>query len=1255
MSRQLSTIAAHGTYGTPGARNPAGWSAPSRPGATAAPTGAVAQCAASGASRPPRRGAAALAARHAADQSRPSSAGPRRPSTARTRRRRRAPGAPRAAARRRRRGTRRARAAAAVAARLRRRRRRRRGAQGVVVGVRAAGRAAARVVGARAAAAHEHERRVGEVEAEQHAERDRVPQKAPRHAERERRRRPPRPPRAGVPFASRAASARGSTPSRAISASRSGCGRKQTSTTSGSSATSPTAVIQRAACQPRAAKPASNEVEPMPSSHGTSAQAELRGHRGAAAPASVPAIARGIARAGSRARAARQHTSSKPMKPKKSRLAPAIAPPAPRAKNGGAARPPPPPAASAGGGALALAAKPPTMRKATSAHLAARRVHDALAEPGAREHDGRARGLEQRGRVVEVQVVGLAAARARAPPRAAARREARVVGAQPRARRGPEQLAELGAHARARRRAREAVLEREARGADDRGPSRARRGQYAQHEPLVGTRVRAPCSSSRTRGRPPRRAASSARPTRPGRASPVSTKTPEPMVPPIPMPSRSHSPSAASASAGAAAASAATERARLCGDLRRASAARRAQPAAERRRGRVRAVQRGGGRVGTAAGGYSGRASPSRTTRRWRLALSRPHEPAEGAGAGKICLVRDATPVEVNCALRAARAVRAGLQARPLAHRAGRRPTGRSPMARHRCCRDGRGRARQPRPPALAADEVVPVYFGQGCFGTCSTSSSSTSARCSTATARAQRARYAGGKALDKNRVCYHNMRSVADYGKLGHTEVVGLQVPAGRVGDFADRYFDLFVKCENVPASARCSTQRPGRPRRRVPQRDRDPGRDEVAAFSRVEEANAGRFKLVAGLGNEPDTFTKNTVTCTIRRTSRSHGRNLPPVPQRFQGPALPGGVQRAEGQDGRERPADGDGLPEGRRVSRARSEKSRRPAACGGGVRWRRVRRADRQRGGAELAPVFDREELPPEELAARRVQREVARVRVGEHGRVRGRERVARLDLAPLEARVAAVVVGERADPREPVREHAARRVPLVGEPDDAAPEPPRRGRDVVRRLRRRRRGAVARDRQLRRRRALAAVRLGPRRRGRLGAAARAVGVARERAAPLCRARRRRASCTRGVAEALVAEGRPRRAAELGDEPRPLVERQLVDAPLGVRVRALVVREMARSIGSRSITKQPTPRASSSSSSRAAAASPPPPSATARRAAAGSAHPGGARHTPHWKWPASTASRARRSRGTALASNARQRRSRCGPERPASQHGT
>ena len=167
-------------------------------------------------------------------------------------------------------------------------------------------------------------------------------------------------------------------------------------------------------------------------------------------------------------------------------------------------------------------------------------------------------------------------------------------------------------------------------------------------------------------------------------------------------------------------------------------------------------------------------------------------------------------------------------------------------------------------PPALAADEVVPVYFGQGCFwhvqhefveyerALLNRDGAELSAR----------AGYAGGKALDQNRVCYHNLRSVADYGKLGHTEVVGLQVPAGRVGDFADKYFDLFVKYENVPGFGTLLERNdPGDRGGEYRSAIGIPGGTKSPLFSRVEEANAGRFKLVAGLGNEPDTFTKNTV----------------------------------------------------------------------------------------------------------------------------------------------------------------------------------------------------------------------------------------------------------------------------------------------------------------------------------------------------------------------------------------------------------
>ena len=53
---------------------------------------------------------------------------------------------------------------------------------------------------------------------------------------------------------------------------------------------------------------------------------------------------------------------------------------------------------------------------------------------------------------------------------------------------------------------------------------------------------------------------------------------------------------------------------------------------------------------------------------------------------------------------------------------------------------------------------------------------------------------YAGGKATDKEgRVCYHNFQGVADYGKLGHGEVVGMTIPQSKIGDFSDLYFSLY------------------------------------------------------------------------------------------------------------------------------------------------------------------------------------------------------------------------------------------------------------------------------------------------------------------------------------------------------------------------------------------------------------------------------------------------------------------------------
>ena len=43
----------------------------------------------------------------------------------------------------------------------------------------------------------------------------------------------------------------------------------------------------------------------------------------------------------------------------------------------------------------------------------------------------------------------------------------------------------------------------------------------------------------------------------------------------------------------------------------------------------------------------------------------------------------------------------------------------------------------------------------------------------------------------------------VADYGKLGHGEVVGMKIPENKIGDFAKEYFDLFTekggKCNHI------------------------------------------------------------------------------------------------------------------------------------------------------------------------------------------------------------------------------------------------------------------------------------------------------------------------------------------------------------------------------------------------------------------------------------------------------------------------
>lgn len=53
---------------------------------------------------------------------------------------------------------------------------------------------------------------------------------------------------------------------------------------------------------------------------------------------------------------------------------------------------------------------------------------------------------------------------------------------------------------------------------------------------------------------------------------------------------------------------------------------------------------------------------------------------------------------------------------------------------------------------------------------------------------------YAGGNAGASNgKVCYHNAMQVADYGKLGHAEAVGMKIPPSKFGAMAEEYCKLF------------------------------------------------------------------------------------------------------------------------------------------------------------------------------------------------------------------------------------------------------------------------------------------------------------------------------------------------------------------------------------------------------------------------------------------------------------------------------
>jgi hypothetical protein len=99
-------------------------------------------------------------------------------------------------------------------------------------------------------------------------------------------------------------------------------------------------------------------------------------------------------------------------------------------------------------------------------------------------------------------------------------------------------------------------------------------------------------------------------------------------------------------------------------------------------------------------------------------------------------------------------------------------------------------------PRSATASDLQDVYFGAGCFWHVQhefvlAERNLLNRKDSELTSRTG---YAGGsKTDDEGRVCYHNFQGVADYGKFGHGEVVGMTIPEDKVGDFAVEYFKLF------------------------------------------------------------------------------------------------------------------------------------------------------------------------------------------------------------------------------------------------------------------------------------------------------------------------------------------------------------------------------------------------------------------------------------------------------------------------------
>ncbi|CAM9822769.1 unnamed protein product [Pylaiella littoralis] len=164
-----------------------------------------------------------------------------------------------------------------------------------------------------------------------------------------------------------------------------------------------------------------------------------------------------------------------------------------------------------------------------------------------------------------------------------------------------------------------------------------------------------------------------------------------------------------------------------------------------------------------------------------------------------------------------------------------------------------------------AAEPLVETYWGNGCFWHVQHEMIKAE-QAILGRSTEELTSYAGYGGAKRNfqgdKLCYHNIRGIGDYGKAGAGEVVSVKIPPSKVPEFAKAYFDMFVTYDNgagrVFLDRRDTQDRGGEYRSLlgVPG-----GLSGPMAGPIKEEAAKRGLALREGSGGDPDTLMRNTV----------------------------------------------------------------------------------------------------------------------------------------------------------------------------------------------------------------------------------------------------------------------------------------------------------------------------------------------------------------------------------------------------------